>query len=200
MDCPVVVLHGFACPRIVMRPLAQHLALALGRPVWRPQLGAGLFDIRDDAIQLQEELEVLLLECGAPHADLVGHSMGGLVATYLLKYLDLGARVRRVVTLGTPHRGTPAAGPGAALLGLFSPALSQMLPRSDLLAELAVQPVPRGCEVVSLAGGEDLLVPPHCAEVAPAPGQWNTRVPSVDHFGLSHDPTSLALVARLLAA
>lgn len=200
MDIPVVVLHGFASPRVMMRPLAKHLAHALGRPVWRPQLGAGLLDIRDDAMQLQEELEVLLRECGAPCVDLVGHSMGGLVATYLLKYLDLGTRVCRVVTLGTPHRGTPAAGPGVALLGLISPALSQMVPRSDLLAALAVQPVPRGCELVSVAGSDDLLVPPRCAEVAPGPGQWNALVPGVDHFGLSHGRTSLAFIARLLAA
>jgi alpha-tubulin suppressor-like RCC1 family protein/pimeloyl-ACP methyl ester carboxylesterase len=42
-------------------------------------------------------------------AILVGHSMGGLVARRAAQ-LDGSGRVRGVVTLGTPHRGTPLAG------------------------------------------------------------------------------------------
>jgi pimeloyl-ACP methyl ester carboxylesterase len=195
---PIVVLHGFACPHFVMRPLADHLHRALARPVVRLQLGAGLLDIRDDAAWLQDEIEGLLLACGAVRADVVGHSMGGLVATWLLKYLDGGARVRRVVTLGTPHRGTLAAVPGAALLGLLSPAVWQMLPGSELVQELAEVPVPVGCELVSIAGEADALVPPGSTQLARHPGQWNARVSQVDHVGLLHERVCLDLVARLL--
>lgn len=38
---------------------------------------------------------------------LIGHSMGGLDARYLCAELDPGRRVRAVVTLATPHRGSP---------------------------------------------------------------------------------------------
>jgi len=40
---------------------------------------------------------------------LVGNSMGGLNARYLTAHLDPAARVRAVVTVGTPHRGSPMA-------------------------------------------------------------------------------------------
>jgi triacylglycerol lipase len=40
---------------------------------------------------------------------LVGHSIGGLDARWLASRLDPGRRIARVVTLGTPHRGTVAA-------------------------------------------------------------------------------------------
>ncbi|MFL5336103.1 MAG: lipase family alpha/beta hydrolase [Geminicoccaceae bacterium] len=40
---------------------------------------------------------------------LVGHSMGGLDARYAGSRLDRGRRISHVVTLGTPHRGTPLA-------------------------------------------------------------------------------------------
>ncbi len=141
---------------------------------------------------------MILLETGAPRVDLVGHSMGGLVATYLLKALDLGATVRRVVTLGTPHAGTPLASAGAVLFGALSPALFQMEPCSELIEELALLPVPRSCELVSVAGGEDVVVPPPCTRVDDLRGQWNALVPGVTHFGLARDRVCLALVARLL--
>lgn len=40
---------------------------------------------------------------------LVCHSMGGLVARYFLEHLGGAAITRRLVTIGTPHRGAPKA-------------------------------------------------------------------------------------------
>lgn len=40
---------------------------------------------------------------------LIGHSMGGIDARYLASKLDPERRVRAVVTVGTPHRGSPMA-------------------------------------------------------------------------------------------
>jgi triacylglycerol lipase len=46
-----------------------------------------------------------------PHEriDLVAHSLGGLDARYALAHLGLASRVRSLVTIGTPHRGSPIA-------------------------------------------------------------------------------------------
>ena len=41
-----------------------------------------------------------------PGLTLVGHSMGGLVASYFAAFVDGGELVRRVVTLGTPFSGS----------------------------------------------------------------------------------------------
>lgn len=43
------------------------------------------------------------------HLVLVGHSMGGLDARLVASRLDPERRVRTVVTIGTPHGGSPAA-------------------------------------------------------------------------------------------
>ncbi len=40
---------------------------------------------------------------------LIGHSLGGLDARYMISRLDMASRVRSLVTIGTPHRGTPFA-------------------------------------------------------------------------------------------
>ena len=41
--------------------------------------------------------------------DLIAHSLGGLDARYALSRLGLAKRVRSLVTIGTPHRGSPIA-------------------------------------------------------------------------------------------
>ena len=40
---------------------------------------------------------------------LVGHSMGGLDARYMITKLGMDSRVRSLTTIGTPHRGTAFA-------------------------------------------------------------------------------------------
>jgi triacylglycerol lipase len=46
-----------------------------------------------------------------PHerVDLICHSLGGLDARYAIAHLGLATRVRSLVTIGTPHRGSPIA-------------------------------------------------------------------------------------------
>jgi triacylglycerol lipase len=52
----------------------------------------------------------------AARVNLVAHSMGGLDARYAISRLGLGDRVAALITIGTPHRGTPIADLGAELL------------------------------------------------------------------------------------
>ena len=54
-------------------------------------------------------LAVQLASYPAHNFALVGHSMGGLDARYVASVLDTDHRVRCVITIGTPHRGTPVA-------------------------------------------------------------------------------------------
>jgi triacylglycerol lipase len=56
---------------------------------------------------------VLALE--APRVHLVAHSMGGIDARYAIARLGLTGRVASLVTIGTPHRGTPLARLGSLL-------------------------------------------------------------------------------------
>ena len=104
----VVLLHGYLClsPRAywgAFLPLRSRLAacgmdLVLGRT---PRTG----NVVTRARRLASHLAAL------PHEKLilVGHSMGGLDARLVASRLDPERRIRKVVTIGTPHRGSPAA-------------------------------------------------------------------------------------------
>ncbi|MFL5310583.1 MAG: lipase family alpha/beta hydrolase, partial [Myxococcales bacterium] len=58
----------------------------------------------------------------------IAHSMGGLDARYAISRLGLGERVASLVTIGTPHQGTPVADLGAGIVPAgVSRALSKVL-------------------------------------------------------------------------
>src|SRR2546423_10112245 len=63
-----------------------------------------------------------------PRVNIVAHSMGGLDARYAISKLGLADRVASLVTIGTPHFGTPLADLGAGLVpGTVSRALSRVV-------------------------------------------------------------------------
>jgi len=97
----IVLLHGFAGTPRMLSPLRTYLRRELERPTIDIALGIGFGDIRDSAIRVHEEMA----RAGVRRCDVIGYSLGGLVAAYLAKCLDQGHCIRRVVTLGTPHHG-----------------------------------------------------------------------------------------------
>jgi len=120
-------------------------------------------DVRKLAEQLRCGIEAICEEQGVDQVDLVGVSQGGIIGLYYLHHLGGNARVRRMVTAGSPLRGTYAAVAALPLFGLFSPGLRQLVPGSRLLQELAV-PVPAEWCVSSVSVRGDFVSPPsRCA-------------------------------------
>jgi pimeloyl-ACP methyl ester carboxylesterase len=199
---PIVLLHGFGTSSRVLAPLARHLCRRLGRPVLRCALGESspfhLGDVRRTARRVHAEIERLAARSPFEHVDVVGYSLGGLVAAYLLKCLDRGRRIRRVVTLGTPHAGTPLAILGVLVLGLVSRAVWQMLPGAPLLQELARIPVPECSELIAIGSDADGVVPRTFASVLPAPRQVNSRVADLGHLDFLVSRRSFRLVEGAL--
>jgi triacylglycerol lipase len=201
---PVVLLPGFCAPTRSLVALERRIERSLGRPALRFPLATGpllpIVDVRRSAARANELLGRLEREREFPYVDVVGHSLGGLVAAYWLKRIDRGRRIRRVVTLGTPHAGTPLARPGALLLGLFSRALWQMIPGSQLLRELAQEPTPVGSELIAIASRDDAVGPARWARAARAPRQRSVELARVGHAELLFSRAAFGLVASALAA
>jgi len=201
---PVVLLPGCCAPTRSLVALERRIERTLERPAVRFPLASGallpIVDVRRSAAQAESLLEELARDRSFAYVDVVGHSLGGLVAAYWLKRIDRGRRIRRVVTLGTPHAGTPIARPGALLLGLFSRALWQMIPGSSLLRELEREPTPIGSELIAIASRDDAVVPADCARAPSAPRQRSLELARVGHCDLLWSRTAFGLVATALAA
>lgn len=110
---------------------------------------------RVHALEIAAAAEALLRETGAAELDVVAHSMGGLAARLAATDGGLARRVRRLVLLGTPHRGTWAAWLAWGAGG------REMRPGSDLLSELAVyEREAHAAELVCIRAAYDLRVFP----------------------------------------
>src|SRR5262249_43578290 len=110
-------------------------------------------------------------------------------------------RTRHLVTLGTPHRGTPWAYPGY-LLGRVAPSLQQTVPGSPLLRDLTDLRFPAGVRLTSIYSRRDPLCPPSSCrlEVHRRLHLRNVEVPHGEHFALLFNAEISAIVCRELAS
>jgi pimeloyl-ACP methyl ester carboxylesterase len=156
---PVLLIHGFLGTRGSMYLLERRL-VEDGFVVVSFNIGTlNVRDIRRSAFLIHRKIERILAQTPSQRIDIIGHSMGGLIGLYYLKKLGGHARVRKLVMMGTPVRGTWAALAGVATLGLWSTSSWQLLPRSRFLDELAQGSLPPGAEVHTIAAARDWVVP-----------------------------------------
>jgi triacylglycerol lipase len=156
---PVLLIHGFLGTRGSMYLLERRL-VDDGFVVVSFNIGTlNTRDIRRSAFLIHRKIERILEQTPTKKIDIIGHSMGGLIGLYYVKKLGGDARVRRLIMMGTPVRGTWTALAGIATLGLWSTSSWQLLPRSRFLDELSSGPVPEGVAVFTIAAVRDWVVP-----------------------------------------
>ncbi|MEV8307009.1 alpha/beta fold hydrolase [Streptomyces flavidovirens] len=182
---PVVLLHGFVDNRsvfvVLRRSLARHGRHRLESLNYSPLT----CDIRTAAELLGRHVEEICDRRGHPRVDIVGHSLGGLIARYYVQRLGGDVRVRTLVTLGTPHAGTSVAPPMSA-----HPIVRQMRPGSDVIEELR-RPAP-SCRTRFVSFWSDLdqlMLPVETACIDhPDLIAQNVRVTGIGHLALPVHP------------
>lgn len=157
---PVVLVHGFLGTRGTMLPLTRRLQ-AGGRVVFSYAYGTfNMASIRSSAEHLVRDLRKIVEELDVPEVDMVGFSMGGLIALQAVKFQQAHLQVRRLVTLGTPVQGTWAGLAGVAALGALSPSVWQLLPGSPFIQQLNSGNLPPTLRVRQIHASNDSFVPP----------------------------------------
>jgi pimeloyl-ACP methyl ester carboxylesterase len=192
---PVLLLHGFVDNRsaftMLRRSLLQHGWTRVQALNYSPLTS----DIRTAAEQLGPHIEQVCEQSGHRRVDIVAHSLGGLVARYYVQRLGGDARVRTLVTLGTPHSGTravPALAP--------HPLARQMRPGSPVLTELAAPA--KGCRTRFVAFWSDLdqlMIPVEAARLEhPDLRTKNIKVSGIGHLSLPVHGTVAAEIRQEL--
>lgn len=185
----VLLVHGYVCNRGLWWWLRRGLR-ADGIPVATVNLEPPFAGIDRLAEQLHDRIESLAAETGADLVILVGHSMGGLVARAYLRWHG-AARVARLVTLGTPHKGT-----WLAHIGLGANA-REMEPENDWMRRLAAAeraPVPMLCV---WSAHDNFIMPQDGARLA---GAREIVLPALGHLTMLFSPAILRILRRELAA
>jgi triacylglycerol lipase len=187
---PIVLTPGYMDDARKLAWMASYLRrMGLQPVIISPQPSDATVGIDQLAMRLADEIEHQL----GPHQrfDFFGFSMGGLIGRYYLQRLGGATRIRRLVTVATPHRGS-----WTVRFLPTRPALAQMCPGSDFLNDLNGDALALAQHAfVALWTPFDLSVTPaHHCYLPPLPA---LRLFSPFHATLLHDPIVLREVARL---
>lgn len=188
---PVLLVPGWFDKGMALAGLTSHFHAA-GYPAG--YVAAVTFDDpvggnREHAAEMAVAVEHLLERTGQARVDVVAHSMGGLATRVYLR--EHPGRVRRVVFLATPHRGTVSA------YVAFGKGREEMLPRSAFLSELnAAPPVPPGVEALTVRTFLDTHILPGSS--ATLPGVPDVIVCCPTHAGLTRDEEVFRVILGFL--
>ncbi|MGW0702532.1 esterase/lipase family protein [Streptomyces sp. NPDC002867] len=155
----------------------------------------GLGPVDKSAEQLDAYVDRVLATTGAPEADIVGHSQGGMMPRYYLKYLGGADRVNALVGIAPSNHGTTLGGltkllpyfPGAAdLLSERTPALADQVAGSAFLTKLNAggDTVP-GVRYTVIATRYDQVVTPYGSQYLSGPNVRNVLLQDLCPVDLS---------------
>lgn len=155
----------------------------------------GLGPIDKSAEQLSAYVDKVLAATGAAKVDLVGHSQGGMMPRYYLKFLGGAAKVNALVGIAPDNHGTDLDGftkllpyfPGAAdLISASTPGLADQIEGSAFLTKLNAggDTVP-GVHYTVLATKYDEVVTPYSSQFLSGPDVHNVLLQNLCSLDLS---------------
>ncbi|MFE6199493.1 esterase/lipase family protein [Streptomyces sp. NPDC057838] len=155
----------------------------------------GLGPVEKSAAQLRDFVDRVLAATGAAETDLVGHSQGGMMPRWYLRFLGGAAKVNALVGIAPSNHGTDLNGfthllphfPGAAdLLSENTPALVDQVAGSDFLTKLNAggDTVP-GVRYTVIATKYDEVVTPWRSQYLSGPGVRNVLLQDLCPVDLS---------------
>jgi triacylglycerol lipase len=199
VSAPVLLLHGVLSNRSIFTLLAGALRRQNHSEVHalnHSPVTTATGDVRIAARQLAKQVDRLRERTGRHRINIVGHSLGGLVARYYVQCLGGDEAVDTLVTLGTPHHGTRVA-----QLAPLTRLARQLRPGSGLITELS-GPAP-GCRtrfVAVWSRQDQVVVPQHSARLEHPDLQIETtEMPDVGHLSLPVNPRVIRAVTIALA-
>lgn len=186
----IVFVHGYLCNRGLWNPWLKR-CIAARQPCIAVSLEPVFSEL--DAYVLAVDRAVATMERETGSAPLlVCHSMGGLVArAWLGSVAGADARVHRVFTIGTPHRGT--------WLARFSRTVNAMHMRQscDWLCQLEKrEPASRAANFTCFYGHADNIVIPPAAAILP--GAASHHLSHTAHVAMAYHPEVISEVSRWL--
>jgi len=187
----VLLVHGYVCNRGLWNPWLERYTQS-GTPFVAVNLEP-IFGSIDDTLAVVESGVRRLEQATGLAPVIVAHSMGGLVVRRWWAEQGDDARVHRLVTIGTPHRGT--------WLARFAGTMNarEMRQQSPWLQTLARrEPAGRAARTTCFYSHCDNIVFP--AQCATLPGADNRHVPGCAHVHLADHPLPWAAVQALLQA
>ncbi|MCX6397047.1 MAG: alpha/beta fold hydrolase [Propionibacteriales bacterium] len=205
---PVILVHGtYGDQQSVNDYLSWYLS-ATGYCVFALDYGFyGTNAIKDSAAELKVFVDRVLAATGAAKVSFVGHSQGGTMPRYYIKYLGGSARVDDLIAFAPGNHGTTWRALLTLVPGFTCRACQDLMVDSDFLDDLnAGDESPGSVSYTNIVTQVDTVVTPYTSGyLAPAPNVANIRIqdycPSnaTQHYYLPLDPAFIRFAADALA-
>jgi pimeloyl-ACP methyl ester carboxylesterase len=187
---PIVLVHGYSQNRVDFLRIARTLARASLGPIYGFNY-AWFASARRSTAHLAAFIARVQRETGAPHVDLVAHSLGGVIASEYA-HGEGASHVRRLVTIAAPHAGLAWRGP---IIGAVGPELRR---GGKLVLERAARRFTVPC--LSLYSTHDNIVyPPATSELVHRGGRDHV-VANVGHLSILFDLQVASAIVDFLRA
>jgi triacylglycerol esterase/lipase EstA (alpha/beta hydrolase family) len=210
---PVILVHGTFADMSdswqALSPLLHNDGYCVFALNYGSYAGSGLIgidatgSIATSAAELSTFVNRVLTATGASQVDLVGHSQGGMMPRYYLRFLGGAAKVHTLVGLAPSNHGTTLEGlltlagyfPGAdAFLGILCPACEQQTAGSSFITKLNAgsETVP-GVSYTVIESRNDEVVTPYTSAFLSGPSVTNILLQSQcaldqgEHLSMPYD-------------
>lgn len=182
---PLVFIHGYAGSNSNWNTMVSRFTSS-GYPsskLYRFSYSSLIYSNRTSASQLNSYVDSVRANNGGARVSIIAHSNGGLVSRWFRVKLGGTAKMRRFITLGTPHKGTSWA------YGCASPACFEMRYGSWFLNSLAGQ----GCDRSLWSATDGIVIPASNAQCG-----TSIRTANVGHLSLLSDSSVYSQVRQQL--
>ncbi len=127
---------------------------------------------------------------GVNKINIIGHSMGGMIARNYIQLRGGSDKVKQLVCLGVPHHGSKLA------VFTLDPLGKLLVPGSDFLQKINSTPVPEDISITNIYSDKDNMVIPNISSQV----SWGREVTLKDmgHTALIYRKTSIAATVAAL--
>jgi triacylglycerol lipase len=207
---PVVLVHGTFFDKTLTWNLAAPVLEHSGYCVFALDYGnRGTQEIAQSAVQLAAFIRRVLGATGAQRVDIIGHSQGGMMPRYYIKFLGGSTYVHDLIGLAPSNHGT--TNPLAVPLGQYADciACAEQAAGSSFLAHLNAgdqTPAPVNYTVIETTHDEvvtpyqSAFLPPEDGRVTNVLLQHDCRGDPSDHVLITDDPVAIQWVLDALAS
>ena len=194
-DTMIVLVHGYGRAQTDWLWFQHQLAKSISAPICAFNLSPTMGSMQEIATILQTKLKSLQTETKCKKMILVGHSMGGLVCSYLSEFLDDDNYIEKVILIGSPLHGTKLA-----LLG-YGINSRQMEPDAKFLTSLlAKMQVSKKLYFYVASKIDNMIIPwSSCLPRADLPANQQLITKQLSHQGLIHSREVLTKITQWVA-
>lgn len=184
----VLLLHGFFQTRNIWEVMERRLRYD-GFSVMSFNMRGSFSRLNTKPIDvlaqlLADKIERLAAKHQFEQLHIIGHSKGGIIARRYIQHFGGKKRAKSLITLGSPHYGTPTALAGLALLTI-SKNPRELLPGSSIVRAMNRDPFPSSVPFTSIYSKHDVICPYWCSKLRPRTGEVSLENFPIDGIGHS---------------